>query len=341
MEVYFNMIDLIIPAYNAHDTIEETLFSVAMQDKVNKLNVYLVNDCSKKNYQKEVEYFSQFMNIKELTLEKNSGPGIARQHGINNSKSEYIVFLDSDDVFADCFAISNLLYAIKMDNHDVGVTNFAMECANNTFITRKMNSVWLHGKIYKRQFLMDNKIEFNNTYANEDNAFNQLVFLSDAKINYFDRNTYIWRFNPNSITRINDHEYDFKGLEGYVYNLTWAVEEGIKRNFNQNKIAILTFSSLVTIYFYYLQYIDKKEVGNLLIMSKKLRKIQKEYGSFLSLAEKETIMGNEIQNILADEKRKHLVFPQLTFDQFLKKIDTIKLKEYCNWNSKLVRGVKK
>ena len=36
------MIDVIIPAYNAHDTIGRTLASIAMQSIVDKLNVVIV-----------------------------------------------------------------------------------------------------------------------------------------------------------------------------------------------------------------------------------------------------------------------------------------------------------
>ena len=42
------MIDIIIPAYNAHKTLKKTLFTVATQDNVEDLKVYIVNDCSKK-----------------------------------------------------------------------------------------------------------------------------------------------------------------------------------------------------------------------------------------------------------------------------------------------------
>ena len=44
------MIDVIIPAYNSHETIEYTLMSIAMQNIVKKLNVYIIDDNSKSNY---------------------------------------------------------------------------------------------------------------------------------------------------------------------------------------------------------------------------------------------------------------------------------------------------
>ena len=38
------MIDIIIPAYNAHDTIEKSLMSISMQTIKEKLNVYIIDD---------------------------------------------------------------------------------------------------------------------------------------------------------------------------------------------------------------------------------------------------------------------------------------------------------
>ena len=94
------MIDVIIPAYNAHETIERTLYSIAYQRNSENLNVYIINDNSIKDYSKEIDFFKNFINIRELKLKENSGPGYARQYGIEHSDSEYIIFIDSDDVFA-------------------------------------------------------------------------------------------------------------------------------------------------------------------------------------------------------------------------------------------------
>ena len=38
------MIDIIIPAYNAHETISRTLYSICYQTISKRLNVYLIND---------------------------------------------------------------------------------------------------------------------------------------------------------------------------------------------------------------------------------------------------------------------------------------------------------
>ena len=46
------MIDLIIPIYNAEKTLDLTLMSIKMQTIIDKITVYLIDDCSKDNYDK-------------------------------------------------------------------------------------------------------------------------------------------------------------------------------------------------------------------------------------------------------------------------------------------------
>ena len=60
------MIDVIIPAYNSYETIDRTLSSLALQDFIKNINVYIVNDGSKYGYEEYVKFYSKFMNIREL-----------------------------------------------------------------------------------------------------------------------------------------------------------------------------------------------------------------------------------------------------------------------------------
>lgn len=72
------MIDIIIPAYNAHDTIKNTLASIAMQQNAKDLNVYVIDDCSNKGYEEEVDLFKDVLNIRLFRLEKNMGPRLCK-----------------------------------------------------------------------------------------------------------------------------------------------------------------------------------------------------------------------------------------------------------------------
>ena len=310
------LINIIIPAYNAHKTIEQTLFSIAIQDMVKDIKVYIINDASDNDYNEIVKYFSQFLNIEELILDKNSGPGVARQYGLDHSNGKYIIFMDSDDVLSDFFAVNNMVNTIMNGDNDVAITTFVEE-GKNQFISYENSHIWLHGKIYKREFLQKNDIRFNDSRVNEDNGFNQLLLLSNAKVAVSSRKTYIWRYNEQSITRRNNNEYRFKGLEGYSYNIIWSINCALERNYDKRKIIHSAFKFLVAMYHYYLEFIELKESKQIILNSKEIYMILKKYEDYISDEEKISIMRMQTSQLFNGYIHKNLLFPKLTFDQFL------------------------
>ena len=102
------MVDVIIPAYNAHGTIERALQSLIQQINKEVIKVYIINDGSDTDYSNIVNSYSEELDIEQITI-KNSGPGFARQKGLNCSHNEYILFLDADDYLYDEYALINLL----------------------------------------------------------------------------------------------------------------------------------------------------------------------------------------------------------------------------------------
>ena len=282
------MIDVIIPAYNAHDTINKTLISIAMQTIKDKLNIYVVNDNSSKDYENEINLFKDKLKIKELKLNKNVGPGFARQYGIDNSHSKYIIFIDSDDVFYDIYSLENILnYAEKYDA-DLTVGIMVEEC-DDELIEYENHQGNLHGKLYKRSFLSDNNIRFNNTRSSEDNSFNSLVLLLKPKVWYCERYIYVYRNNKNSITR-KDNNYAFDSIMWYTYNIVWALKEAEKRQADNILLAELSLLSFSWIYFNYCAFYEYEEKDKIIDWTKELYKYYLKYGDLLGDANKYTIL---------------------------------------------------
>ena len=145
------MIDVIIPAYNAHNSIMRTLHSIIMQQIKDKFNVYIVNDCSSHDYSEEIEKVKKYINIKELKTPENLGPGGARQFGIDNSDGEYITFIDADDVFNTTFAVRALYDFIDGYNYNAVTSDFIKERDGVEVIG--FNTFWMHGKMFRRGYL--------------------------------------------------------------------------------------------------------------------------------------------------------------------------------------------
>lgn len=93
------LVSIITPSYNSKDFIGETIESVLNQTYKN-WEMLIIDDCSTDKSPKIIEeYLKIDSRIKYLKNEKNSGPATSRNLGLNNSKGEYIAFLDSDDIW--------------------------------------------------------------------------------------------------------------------------------------------------------------------------------------------------------------------------------------------------
>ncbi len=312
------MIDIIIPAYNAKKTIFKTLASITLQTIRNDLNVYIINDASDYDYQEEIEFFKDKLHVEELKLTVNGGPGLARDYGIDNSNSEYIIFIDADDVFYNCYSVESLYKKIKDSKLDLVISHILYE-RDKKREKYEANFTFMHGKIYRREYLENNNIRFNNTRANEDNGFNNLLLLLGINYGILDEITYIYRENCDSITRKNNREYKFLGLEGYGYNLTWALKEAIKRNANNCIISFNSYKYLLSFYYYYQIFINRKDKDKILEWSRNLKKIYLSYKKYENKLFNEKIEDIQYKLFCKEDNVKKAT--EDDFLNFLKRID--------------------
>lgn len=312
-------LDIIIPSYNSKETIKRLLYSITIQRNFTSFKVYIINDCSDYKYTNIVNYFKNFFDITEFYLERNMGPGFARQYGIDHSNSKYITFIDADD-----FLFSpNSLYHLSSNfdkNYDLIISNFLLEHPDNNIIV-KNNYAWLHGKVYKREFLNNNSIHFNNTKANEDNGFNYLVRFHKPQTLVLDTLTYVYSNNPNSITRKDNGIYEFYNLQYFAYNMQWAINCALSKKIQSYDIVIVSLKALITMYFFYLKFYNTYDIKKICIWSKDLKKIfDKFYNKYISnvTIDKEINLKNEEylrQNININFR--------ISFFEFLKLIEEI------------------
>lgn len=231
------MIDVIIPLYNAKDTLEKTLISLDLQTIKEHLKIYLIDDSGVDNYDAIINNFSS-LNIVYHRLNENKGPGLARQEGIQISNGEYITFIDADDYLYDADSMRFLFDGIK-EGYDY-VSGYTFDEKRYLNINNPSD---LHGKIYRRSFLEKNNIKFNETRFHEDNYFNNLVLMLSPKIKELEYCVYIYRYNKKSITNL-DHATEFLRLEILIYNLYNLILEGLIRNCNHELIYKVIFDKV-------------------------------------------------------------------------------------------------
>lgn len=94
-------VDIIMPVYNAAKTLDKTLWYIQSQSHTN-WKLIAVDDCSTDNsYNVLRQYATQDPRITVLRLNNNSGPSEARNAALRISKSTYVAFCDSDDLWVN------------------------------------------------------------------------------------------------------------------------------------------------------------------------------------------------------------------------------------------------
>jgi glycosyltransferase involved in cell wall biosynthesis len=156
-EIMKSLISVIIPLYNKEESIQSTINSVLNQSFKN-IEVLIIDDGSTDN---SLKVLSSIDDIRLRIISKpNGGVSDARHYGVKNATSEYIFFLDADDIIhVDCLNVFvNLINRYK--NMSVFVANFKIIYGNNneityckgnneTLVNRPLKALW-NRKIFPR-----------------------------------------------------------------------------------------------------------------------------------------------------------------------------------------------
>lgn len=219
-------ISVIVPVYNVEQYLRQCLDSVINQT-FKDLEIICVDDCSPDNSAEVLkEYAKKDSRIKIITLEQNGGLGNARNVGMKQASAEYVMFLDSDDWF-ELNACELVYNKIKQNNNDFVFFNFYWATEKDGTFEKKfdqyrfaklyeqpdinhINPAEFNGayystsecwyKIYNREFLKKNNIEFLTGYNFEDQTFFAKVFCLAKDISVVDLPLINYRQRNTSIT---------------------------------------------------------------------------------------------------------------------------------------------
>ena len=179
-----NVITIAIPVYNVEKYIEKSLLSALNQDFCLPYEILIINDCSPDNSMNIVHRLKKEHSkgniIRIIDLTQNSGQGDIRNIAINETKSKYLYFLDSDDwMSTDCL---RLLYdkaessgaeitfgSVDRINEDSGEIEWSSKYDDSIinheavglylFLQRKHIHIECWNKLFRMDFLRDNNIK--------------------------------------------------------------------------------------------------------------------------------------------------------------------------------------
>lgn len=202
-----SLVSIIIPAYNAEKYIALAIESAIRQTYKN-IEIIVVNDGSKDS---TVEIVSRYPNVILVSTE-NKGVSNARNVGIEQSKGEYLFFLDADDEL-ECDAIESLARACIEHRADICCGKYFTdekprhEPENDCVIEHETLLQYCIednpctyiacAKLYRRDFIADTRFAVGRR-ADEDSFFNFELSLKQPKFVIVDCYIYFYRTNENS-----------------------------------------------------------------------------------------------------------------------------------------------
>ena len=326
-----------IPAFKAEKHICDCLSSIQIQSIRDDVAVIIANDNPGDDYNFVKKRFPD-LDITIVDCQENTGPGLARQRCADAAKTEWITWIDADDVFYDPMALENLRDGITPDCIEVrGI--FCQEVDPNPMKVRMMPRAdeghpWVFGRLYNLQFLKSNDIKFSKLRAMEDGELNWKVRLSiegfPVKINFVEKIVYLWRKgSEHSITRIGIEENDGTPLYNWDLCQVGATAASInaikfckKKNPFNGSIMRFTVEMMIGQYFTYVQCLEKKPM----FAEENLFNAKRFYHSCYKQIE-DQIDENILKSMYTMQYAGHSqdmigIIPQITFFQFLEKIKT-------------------
>ena len=198
---------VIIPVYNVENYLHRCINSILTQEYTD-LEILLIDNGSKDGSGTLCDdYAERFSNIKSYHI-PNNGVGSARNFGLAKAQGEFICFVDADDylvgnLFSDMenqlgseldLLVFSYYNSLEKNLSETTRTakilpiegkkdrNQFIALFTELFLSDMMYTVW--NKIYRREFLKEHRITFEQYELGEDVRFNLNVFECVHKVSF-------------------------------------------------------------------------------------------------------------------------------------------------------------
>lgn len=253
-------ISIIMPVFNCKEYVEESIKSVLNQEYKN-LELIIVDDNSNDG---TYELCKKILINTEAILLRNKRKGVssARNLGIEHSSGDYLMFIDSDDIYRKDY-VCNMVNAMD-ENVDWIVCNYGIilkgkvlnkkykinDYSNERLISNLhnkelFNPVW--NKLYKKEIIFEHNIRFNEKSSiAEDLEFNLDYFKKSKGLKYVNKTLYYYRKNNEGLNHLYkyDKEKTIIRKRLYEYEKMIFIEKNYNINFLFNLYLKLCFAEL-------------------------------------------------------------------------------------------------
>ena len=200
------LVSFITPVYNASKTIEKAINSVLDQTNCN-CEIVIVDDGSTDATPIILKNYTTNERVKVIS-QKNSGPGIARNKAIRNSKGIFVAFLDADD-YVEPYYVEELEKLYSKTNADIIFNEIEyddLQCSRlrstkiykfsdesrHDFIVRQLSGSfsWGQTKAVKKDLIISTKACFDGHDVGEEAKFTFIVLKNAKRVEFLKKDTY-------------------------------------------------------------------------------------------------------------------------------------------------------
>ena len=251
-------LQFLVPQYKeTEELISFLLDSIECQQGIDKKDIGMIICSDGGEYVLDKKFLKKYSYDIDYVVCKHRGVSATRNSAFLLSDADYIMYCDSDDGFCNTFAIKIIFENIDLSEKegkpfDLMSAKFYSEKQADEKMPWSLsiidhNNVYIHSRVYRRDFLVKNNLYFNEKiWANEDSFFN-------ISTNFYSKNTkvlnipvYCWRGNPLSVT--HDPKYIMKTLHQLIYSNDSVVETMLLLNKDKKDIANTTFDIICKVY---------------------------------------------------------------------------------------------
>lgn len=269
-------VTVIIPVFNSENTILNTLGMVINQS-IPPDEIIVVDNASTDSTIEKCKIYTD--KIKVIKNSKNLGPAISRNIGLKNASSEYIQFMDSDDIPTKTYLEERIKTAIKNDSDIVYGKWINAEIKNNklftdNFIYQSTKTkyplisfclgwiLFIPNCLIKKELLLKVGGYPEQHFVSHDILLLCNLLINTQKIHYTPKSTLIVRSDPKRQTSSFSKRQDFylsifECYEDCMINL----KKHIKSKHKLNLLRILVIFLFIRTKYFSLRYylsINKK-----------------------------------------------------------------------------------
>lgn len=229
-------LQILIPQYKeTEEIIKPLLDSIEIQQNVdlkNDVGAVIVNDGTDVHLSRE--FLDRYTFHIDYYLNEHKGVSATRNACLDHATADYVMFCDADDMFYNACGLYIVFREIDNGGFDSLVSAFIEESRNPQtkeplYINHGMDSTFVHGKIHRRKYLLEQNIRWNDKLTiHEDSYFNCLCQRLAKELKYSQTSFYLWKWRDESVCR-HDPKYILKTYNNMLDSNDALVGEFIKR----------------------------------------------------------------------------------------------------------------